>query len=101
MANIEQMHAEFLKKEYITQDHFLTSEQCAHFLAQIAQFQQQHNLAIIHRAEGERPLHYKVINGEQIEQHLPEIEAIYKQLGELSTAISGAEMKPLSNKRVG
>jgi 2OG-Fe(II) oxygenase superfamily len=101
MADIEKMHKEFLKREYITQDHFLTSEQCAYFLDQIAQFQQQHSLAVIHRAHGERPLHYKVINGEQIEQYLPEIEALYKQLGELSTAISGAEMVPLSNKRVG
>jgi hypothetical protein len=101
MTDIEQMRKEFLKKEYITQDHFLTSEQCTYLLDQIAQFQQQHSLAVIHRADGERPLHYKVINGEQIEQYLPEVEALYKQLGELSTAISGAEMVPLSNKRVG
>lgn len=101
MYTIEQMRREFLKKGYVTQDHFLTSEQCAHFLDQIAHFRQQHDLAVIYRADGERPLHYKVITGEEIEHYLPEIEAIYQQLSELTTAMSGAKMVPLSNKRVG
>lgn len=101
MSDIEQMRREFLKKGFLILDHFLTPEQCVHFLDQIASFRQNHSLALIHRADGERPLHYKVINGENIEQCLPEIQALYQQLGEMTTAISGAEMVPLNNKKVG
>lgn len=101
MSDIEQMRIKFLTQGYMTRDHFLPPEQCTHLLDQVTHFQQQNSLAVIHRADGERPLHYKVINGEQIKQYLPEIEAMYQQLAEMTTAISGAEMAPLSNQKVG
>src|SRR5579859_2885178 len=101
MSDIKQQRMQFLKKGYVTQDYFLTPEQCAQFLELVARYQQLHDLALIHREETDRPLHYKVINGEQIEQGLPEIQALYQQIEELATAISGTQMAPLSNKKVG
>jgi hypothetical protein len=104
MPEFEQMPAaqrEFLKQGYLVQDYFFTAEQCTHFLDLITQFQQRQSLAVIHRAVLGRPLHYKVIDGIQIEQDLPEIQELYERLNLFVRDISGMEMVPLKNKQVG
>lgn len=104
MSEFEQMSAtqrEFLRQGYLVQDHFLTPEQCTRFLDLITQFQQRQSLTVIHRAVLGRPLHYKVINGIQIEQDLPEIQALYERLSLFVRDISGEEVVPLENKQVG
>jgi hypothetical protein len=104
MKDFEQMsaaHIAFLKKGYLVQDHFLTAQQCKHFLDLITQFQQRQSLPVIHRGTQGRSLHYKVINGIQIERDLPEIAELYQGLSLFVRDLSGVDMVPLQNKQVG
>ncbi|HET8842029.1 MAG TPA: hypothetical protein VFN35_11215, partial [Ktedonobacteraceae bacterium] len=91
----------FLKQGYLIQENFVSPEQSTHFLDLVAQFQQNQSLDFIHRAVRGRPLHYKVINGQQIESDLPEIDLFYRQLTNFVRSISSDDTVPLKEKLVG
>ena len=83
------------------QDQFLTAEQCDHFLDIIAQFKQKNESPEIYRKVRGRSLRYSVIDGEKIEQHLPEIAHLYQKVNEFVRDVSNKELVPLDNKKVG
>lgn len=95
------LRTRFLKQGYLLQENFISPEQSTHFLAMIAQFQQNQELELIHRAVRGRSLHYKVINGHQIESGIPEIDQFYQQLTDFVRSISSDDMVPLKEKLVG
>jgi len=93
---------EFQKQGYAVLDQFFSVAQCNHFLEMITQFRQGHILPEIHRKVRGRSLRYKVIDGEKIEQHLPEIAQLYRQINELVREINmNQDLVPLDNKKVG
>lgn len=96
-----ELRAHFLKQGYLILENSVSPEQCAHFLDLVAQFQQNQDLELIHRTVRGRPLHYKVINGQQIERDIPEIDQFYRQLTDFVRNISSDGMVPLKDKLVG
>ncbi len=48
-----------------------------------------------------RSLHYFVIDGHQVEQHLPEIWRLYHHVNEVVNKTCGRALMPLENRRVG
>lgn len=96
-----QLRTHFLTRGYLILEDFVPPEQCTHFLELVVQFQQKQNLELIHRAVRGRPLHYKVINGQLIENGIPEIDQFYRQLTDFVRGISSDDMAPLRNKLVG
>lgn len=93
---------EFLKRGYLIKDNFLTKEQCSKLLNDIEGFQNNEELPIIHRESSARPLHYKVINGSQIKNNLPEIESLYRDtINEYVCDISNLSLVPLKNELIG
>jgi len=104
MSASDQKHSlqtEFQKKGYAIQDQFFTVAQCSHFLDVITQFRESHTLPEIHRKARGRSLRYKVIDGEKIEQHLPEIAQLYQQINELVREIINQDLAPLDDKKAG
>ncbi len=92
---------QFRTQGYAVKDGFLTPQQCQELLQLIAEYRQTHTIPEIYRQIRGRSLHYKVIDGEQIEQHLPPIWQLYHQVNELANRLSGQTLAPLSNKKVG
>lgn len=101
VAEKPKLHTNFLKQGYLIQENFVSPEQCTHFLDLVAQLQQNQDLELIHRAVRGHPLHYKVINGQQIESGIPEIDQFYRQLTDFVRRISSDDMTPLKDKLVG
>src|SRR3954453_10253636 len=92
----------FLKRGYLIENNFLTQAQCSKLLSDIKDFQNNEELSIIHRESSDRPLHYKVINGSQIKNNLPEIESLYRDtINEYVCDISNLSLVPLKNELVG
>ncbi|HEY4033137.1 MAG TPA: 2OG-Fe(II) oxygenase [Ktedonobacteraceae bacterium] len=95
------LQTEFLKKRYAIQDQFFSEQRCADLLAIIMQFRQDHVLPEIYRKFRGRSLRYSVIDGEKIEQHLPEIVQLHEQIKELVREISNEDMVPWGDKKAG
>jgi hypothetical protein len=91
----------FLNQGYLLQDQFVSPETCTHLLDLVSQFQNQQDLELIHRAVRGRPLHYKVINGQQIASDIPEIDQLYRNLTTFVRLISSDDMEPLQETLVG
>lgn len=92
---------QFGTQGYAVTDGFLTPAQCQEFLQLITEYRDTHSIPEIYRQIKGRSLHYKVIDGEQIEQYLPVVWQLYQQVNELVNQVSGQIMAPLSNKKVG
>ncbi len=97
----EKMRAEFLKRGYAVQEQFLPASRQKEFFASITDFRQTHVLPEIHRKVPGRSLHYFVIDGEQIEQHLPAIVQLYQEVNVFVCEVAGEELVPLQDKKVG
>jgi hypothetical protein len=97
----ERIHKEFLQKAYAVQDGFLTEAQIGQFLQMITQFRASHTLPTIHRAVQGRALRYTVIDGKNIEQHLPEIAQLYRDVSAFVQEVSDKQMTMLENTTIG
>ncbi len=87
---------------YDVVDSYLETEQCRRLLDQIEQYRQTHQLPEIHRPTKGRPLRYKVIDGTQIQQHLPEIWELYTgPVQQYVQQASGERLAPLGNLTAG
>lgn len=93
--------SQFRAQGYAVTDGFLTPPQCQDFLQLITEYRDTHAIPEIYRQINERSLHYKVIDGEQIEQHLPSVWQLYHQVNEIVNQVTGQTLAPLSNKKVG
>ncbi|HEY1352933.1 MAG TPA: 2OG-Fe(II) oxygenase [Ktedonobacteraceae bacterium] len=95
------LQANFLKKGYALWDDFLASDQCEQHLEAIRQFKDQHSLQQIHRPMRGRSLHYAVIDGEMVEQHLPMVHQLYQEMNRFLNEISPQTLFPLDEKKAG
>ena len=87
---------------YQVVDDFLTEEQCQLLLDTINEFREGHTLAEIHRPMKGRSLRYHVIQGEQIQESIPEIWELYTgEVNELVNDLLGFPLEPLANTRAG
>ncbi len=83
-------------------DDFLTPAECEHLLKHISNFRDQHDLPEIYRPMKPRSLRYYVIDGEQVENYLPEISILYGgAVKELVNQLTGLQYVQLENTRVG
>lgn len=91
----------FKTQGYCVEDGFLTPEECDHFLAHIAQYRAEHEVPEVYRKVRGRSLYYFVIDGHQVEQHLPAIWRLYEHVNEVVNKTCGQVLEPLENQRVG
>ena len=80
---------------------FLTQDESSTLLQQITAFRSEHELPEVYRASGDRPLHYRVIDGERIEAHLPDLVAMYERVNDLVNDAMGEVLEPLGDRKVG
>lgn len=83
------------------QHNFISEAGCDNILKSIANYQVHHKVPEIYRAVKGRSLHYSVIDGLKIEQHLPDIAQLYKKVNQVVNEWGGEKLYPLDNKRVG
>ena len=91
----------FEAQGYCVEDGFLTPEDCDQLLGLIAQYRAAHEVPEVYRKVRGRSLHYFVIDGHQVEQHLPAIWRLYEQVNDVVDKTSGQALEPLENRRVG
>lgn len=83
-------------------DRYLDRQRCNLLLEQIEAYRQNHPLPEIHRPTKGRPLRYKVIDGAQIQQHLPEIWQLYTgPVQQYIDQAAGERLAPLENLTAG
>jgi len=80
---------------------FLSEAECGDLLAQIEAYRATHELPEVFREAGDRPLHYRVIDGERIEEHFPDLVNLYERVNVLVSEAMGEELEPLADRRVG
>ena len=80
---------------------FLSVDECRSLLGQIDAYRSAHELPEVYRASSTRPLHYRVIDGEQIEAHLPDVVALYERVHPLVSEAMDEPLVPLEDHRVG
>lgn len=81
------------------QDGFLEVEKCEYILKMIENYRQVHQVPSVYRKKLERSLDYRVIDGEIVAQHFPEIEQICKKINELIDRESEQNLVGLANIR--
>lgn len=79
------------------QDDFLDLEKCEYILKLIENYRKSHQVPSVYRKKLDRSLDYRVIDGEVIAQHFPEIEQIYQRIDELVNQESSQDLVPLAN----
>ena len=80
---------------------FLSEDECSALLKQIATYRSSHELPEVYRAAGDRPLHYRVIDGECISADLPDLISLYARINIIVNEAIGEELVPLEDRRVG
>ncbi len=83
------------------QDAFLSNEACDDLLRQIAAYRVKHELPEVYRESGSRPLHYRVIEGERIAAHFPDLISLYACVNDLVNEAMGETLEPLEDRKVG
>lgn len=91
----------FAQQGYCVEDGFLPPEACDDLLAQIARYRAAHEVPEVYRKVRGRSLHYFVIDGGQVEAHLPAIWTLYERVNTVVTTTCGRVLAPLENRRVG
>jgi hypothetical protein len=88
----------FASKGVHVVDRFLDPSACAELLTAIGRYRQNHELPVIYRRESERSLNYKVIDGDRIREHFPQLTSLYAAVNRLARDISSLDLVPLSNQ---
>lgn len=92
----------YRKSGYVIVDDFLSQEECTQYLNAVAAFREKTQLKKIYRAMKNRPLNYRVIDGESIEKYFPEIHDLYhNRVNQFINGLSIESLTPLENKLVG
>lgn len=94
------MNAAFADVGYRIIPGFLSAEICAGILAAISDYRAQHHLPVIYRQAGERPLHYSVIDGECIRDHLPDVVTLAGEVNRLVNSITKQDLTLLADEKV-
>jgi hypothetical protein len=91
---------EFNTQGYCIKHGFLTKEECEHFLSQMETYREQHTLPHVYRKVRGRSLDYHVIDGDKVNQHLPEVKSLYQDVNQVVNLTFGQELAPLTNTKV-
>jgi hypothetical protein len=91
---------DFYSKGYYLAEQFLSEPECENLLALIENYRKHHSVPEIYREAGERPLRYRVIDGECIKRYLPEVLEIYRNVNDLINQIAGERLVPLNSEKV-
>jgi hypothetical protein len=91
---------DFHAKGYYLAEHFLSESECENLLALIENYRKHNAVPEIFREAGERPLRYRVIDGECIRRHLPEVSEIFRNVSEFVNQISEEKLVPLNSEKV-
>jgi hypothetical protein len=79
---------------------FATADQCAQLLSRVYDYRARHAVPVVERADGELPLRYAVIDGDRIDEHLPEVLRVYERVTHLVRNLWNGEIEPLSDRKV-
>jgi hypothetical protein len=79
-------------------ENFLAPLQCEELLEEVGKYRLRHEPPLIVRREQERSLCYRVIDGEQIHRHLPQVEQLYLKTTKVVRQVSGLDLTPLGNR---
>jgi hypothetical protein len=82
-------------------EQFLSVAECEALMASIVEFGRAHPIPLVSRPQEKRSLHYKVIDGDRINEHLPVLITLYQRVNQLVNEVTGLKLVPLSNRRVG
>jgi hypothetical protein len=82
-------------------ENFLTAQECEDFLQLIESYRKLYPIPHVCRQLRDRSLNYKVIDGEKISLHLPDIHQLYQKVNQLLNQNSNQKLAPLANIRVG
>lgn len=92
----------FESSGYRVIDDYLSREECDEHLELIASYTEQYGVPEIYRPMKHRSLRYKVIDGEQIREHLSKIWKLYQSvINELVSQVTNSHFVALANARVG
>jgi hypothetical protein len=79
-------------------ENFLAPSQCEELLEAVVKYRLRHEPPLIVRRERDRSLCYRVIDGEQIHRHLPQVEQLYLKTAKVVRRVSGLDLTPLGNR---
>lgn len=91
---------EFADKGYKIIPEYLTEDDCVGLLSAINDYRKLHAVPEIHRQAGKRPLHYSVIDGERIREHLRQVLKLFHDANQVVNSITGLDLTPLSDEKV-
>lgn len=91
---------DFHAKGYFLAEQFLSGQECENLLALIENYRKHYSVPEIYRNAGDRPLRYRVIDGECIKRHLPEVTEIFRNVSEFINQISSENFVPLNSEKV-
>jgi len=80
---------------------FLSEDDCSVLLNQIAVYRSTRELPEVYREARDRPLHYRVIDGERITTHFPDLVRLYERVNDIVNEAMGEELVLLADRRVG
>jgi hypothetical protein len=81
-------------------DNFLSIADCDEILAAIAGYRSEYETPLISRPHRERPLYYRVINGEEIQARLPVVQSLAERILPVVQRLTDKYVVPLSNRTV-
>jgi hypothetical protein len=81
-------------------DRFLSDDQCSDILGMITAYRGAHEVPLVFRESGKRPLNYRVIDGHAIRAHLPSIDALLGRVNSVINDLVNEEVVPLADTRV-
>lgn len=96
-ASPEEFHA----RGYCIKPGFLTEKECENLLNRVNDYRQTHTVPQVYRKVRERSLNYKVIDGKEIREHLPEIDHLYQEINHFVDRTNARALMPLKNLQVG
>jgi hypothetical protein len=91
---------DLLTEGFCVTDDFLSGDTCAEFQSDIDRYRNNFPVAGIYRAVRGRPLKYSVIDGLQIQEHLPRIHELLETIRVQISKLSNEKVVPLENPRV-
>lgn len=92
---------EFRARGYCIQPDFLSGKECEDLLHLVNDYRQTHAIPHVYRKVRGRSLNYKVIDGKQIREHLPEIDRLYREINPFVNQAIARDLTPLKNVQVG
>lgn len=81
-------------------DHFLSDPTCRDLLNRIQQHCATHPPPLVRRSNNHRPLHYFVVDGEQVQRHLPEVISVYEAVTTLVRTVATQQFVRYPDVRV-